>query len=397
MNFLRIGLLSATPCQTVLAIVIAVTSLFVPTSIFSQPLSPHRINIALNTTSYNAGFPPFAEFLQTHTYASPLLPSTLDTFSVQDFDAGSNYAGLMINFHFTSNVFSKKTEHERDFFTAAFEAGESSANVYRLSLTDTTGLAYSFDTDIFRITLGYRRWLFKKDRRVQLYSGLEWINEFNIAANLLERQYDASFENVLSERKLFGRRLYRVYVNVPLGLHIRLIRDSALLFPGESGAWFSEYRSIHTIWLLFWSEAGTIVEDMKRTILLGLLLLLLTRLGVAQNRHTISGYITNLENGEALIGVTILDLLSKKGTITNSYGFYSLTLPEDSVRLRIAYIGYNSEELQFVLDSNRTLNQGLVEAGIGLGGSGDFCGAIGRRRRSQQHPNGHREASAQRN
>ena len=48
----------------------------------------------------------------------------------------------------------------------------------------------------------------------------------------------------------------------------------------------------------------------------------------AQNKHTISGYITDKASKETLIGATILDLKSGRGTITNEYGFYSITLPD---------------------------------------------------------------------
>ncbi len=57
-------------------------------------------------------------------------------------------------------------------------------------------------------------------------------------------------------------------------------------------------------------------------------------------QSTMSGYIRDAETGEDLIGVTVYDQLSKKGTITNAYGFYSLTLDADSIDLRITYIGY---------------------------------------------------------
>ena len=45
----------------------------------------------------------------------------------------------------------------------------------------------------------------------------------------------------------------------------------------------------------------------------------------SQTSNTLSGYIDAAESGEKLIGATIYDLISKKGTITNDYGFYSLT------------------------------------------------------------------------
>ena len=48
----------------------------------------------------------------------------------------------------------------------------------------------------------------------------------------------------------------------------------------------------------------------------------------AQNsdKHTLSGYITDSKSGEALIGVKVFIPEINKGAITNTYGFYSLTV-----------------------------------------------------------------------
>ena len=68
--------------------------------------------------------------------------------------------------------------------------------------------------------------------------------------------------------------------------------------------------------------------------------LLIPIFSFSQNNITISGYVDEEESGEKLIGATIYDLKSGKGTITNDYGFFSLTLPIDSVKIRVSYIGY---------------------------------------------------------
>jgi len=64
---------------------------------------------------------------------------------------------------------------------------------------------------------------------------------------------------------------------------------------------------------------------------------------IAQETITISGYMEDGENGEKLIGGTIYDLRSKKGAVSNDYGFYSLTLPKDSVNLRVTYTGFDTQ------------------------------------------------------
>ena len=61
-----------------------------------------------------------------------------------------------------------------------------------------------------------------------------------------------------------------------------------------------------------------------------LLLLLLFPLGLfAQNEKlTVSGYVKDNKNGEGLIGASIFIKELFTGTTTNTYGFYSLTLPK---------------------------------------------------------------------
>ncbi len=73
---------------------------------------------------------------------------------------------------------------------------------------------------------------------------------------------------------------------------------------------------------------------------------------LSQSNITISGYVQEAESGEKLIGGTVYDLNSGKGTITNDYGFYSLTLPKDSIRLRISYIGYQTLIFETFLEAD---------------------------------------------
>ena len=55
----------------------------------------------------------------------------------------------------------------------------------------------------------------------------------------------------------------------------------------------------------------------------------------SQEKYTISGFVSHIENGESLIGVNVLVKEKLIGTTSNTYGFYSLTLPEGSYRLLI--------------------------------------------------------------
>jgi len=57
-------------------------------------------------------------------------------------------------------------------------------------------------------------------------------------------------------------------------------------------------------------------------------------------KHTISGYLKDKASGEVLIGANIYIRDTHLGTITNGYGFYSLTLPDNPYELVFSYIGY---------------------------------------------------------
>ncbi len=72
-------------------------------------------------------------------------------------------------------------------------------------------------------------------------------------------------------------------------------------------------------------------------------------------KHTISGYLKDKQTGEVLIGASIYDKNSQKGTSTNAFGFYSLTLPQDSVDLVYSAMGYKTETMKFYLSKNRDL------------------------------------------
>nr|MCU0347960.1 TonB-dependent receptor [Saprospiraceae bacterium] len=93
-----------------------------------------------------------------------------------------------------------------------------------------------------------------------------------------------------------------------------------------------------------------------RTRLLNLLFFSLLCNFLFAQKFTISGYIEDADTGEKLINANAFDLKSLSGAVSNTYGFYSLTLPKDSVQLEISYIGYETQRLDLYLDKNITLN-----------------------------------------
>ncbi|MEY2970054.1 MAG: hypothetical protein RLZZ599_427, partial [Bacteroidota bacterium] len=90
---------------------------------------------------------------------------------------------------------------------------------------------------------------------------------------------------------------------------------------------------------------------------LGLALTLSTQ---AQN-VTLSGYIRDAATGEELINASIINE-QRQGTVSNIYGFYSLTLPAGKYTFTVSYIGYENQVLTLNLKESQSLNFELGEA-----------------------------------
>ncbi|MFO7659170.1 MAG: TonB-dependent receptor [Bacteroidales bacterium] len=98
-----------------------------------------------------------------------------------------------------------------------------------------------------------------------------------------------------------------------------------------------------------------------------IILTLLTNIHLVFSQSvTISGYISNKETGEKLIGASIYDATKLKGTTSNNYGFYSLSYSKgDTVNLIVSYIGYSIFQQKFVIKANVTLDV-MLEPGTEL-------------------------------
>jgi len=94
-----------------------------------------------------------------------------------------------------------------------------------------------------------------------------------------------------------------------------------------------------------------------------LLFLFVFQFGFSQEKYTISGTISDKKNNETLIGVTITVKGTKVFTITNEYGFYSLTLPKGDYNLSISYVSYETIDEKISLTANIKKNYSLIETG----------------------------------
>lgn len=76
----------------------------------------------------------------------------------------------------------------------------------------------------------------------------------------------------------------------------------------------------------------------------------------AQQSYTLSGKVTDSHTGEDLIGVSVVVPELITGVTTNSYGFYSLSLPAGTYRIQYRYLGYSTIEREIVFDRNQVQN-----------------------------------------
>jgi hypothetical protein len=84
--------------------------------------------------------------------------------------------------------------------------------------------------------------------------------------------------------------------------------------------------------------------------------------GVSESGNvTLYGYLKDSENGEPLIGATVYVLQLRIGTVSNEYGFYSLTLPEGSYAIEFSYIGYGTRSQHIELFADQRHDLELLE------------------------------------
>jgi len=77
----------------------------------------------------------------------------------------------------------------------------------------------------------------------------------------------------------------------------------------------------------------------------------------AAKNSTLSGHILDAQNGEDLIGANIFVLQLHQSASSNSYGFYSLTLPAGNYDLLVSCIGYASKKITVTFaDSDLSFN-----------------------------------------
>lgn len=88
----------------------------------------------------------------------------------------------------------------------------------------------------------------------------------------------------------------------------------------------------------------------------------------SQEKYILSGSIRDAASGEDLIGATIsVEGLPNTGTVTNSYGYYSITLEKNNYTLLVRYVGYEPQILRIKLDGHQKLDFEMNEQSLEIG------------------------------
>ena len=119
----------------------------------------------------------------------------------------------------------------------------------------------------------------------------------------------------------------------------------------------------------------------QRSFLLVALLLMGCLQLLAQPR-TIKGVVTDVQNGEALIGATVMVEGDKSGTVTDFDGNFSLQVPSSAKKVKISYIGYIdqvvaiSDNMKVNLESDSKALADVVVIGYGTARKSDLTGSV---------------------
>lgn len=99
-------------------------------------------------------------------------------------------------------------------------------------------------------------------------------------------------------------------------------------------------------------------QTMKYLILICALLFVFN--GWAQQKKVLSGYIREKGSKELLIGASVAVPKLRTGTVTNGYGFYSITLPSDTFEIIVSYVGMSPKAYKVDLRNDTELDVELT-------------------------------------
>jgi hypothetical protein len=84
--------------------------------------------------------------------------------------------------------------------------------------------------------------------------------------------------------------------------------------------------------------------------------------GEEMRRFTLSGHIREQTTGETLPGASVWADSVEAGTISNNYGFYSISLPQGQYTIQWSYVGFSPQKMTIDLSQDRVINVEMHEA-----------------------------------
>ena len=130
------------------------------------------------------------------------------------------------------------------------------------------------------------------------------------------------------------------------------------------------------------SKMNVILRMFRQRSFLLVALLLMGCLQLLAQTRTIKGVVTDAQNGEALIGATIMVEGDKSGTVTDFDGNFSLQVPSSAKKVKISYIGYIdqvvaiSDNMKVNLESDSKALADVVVIGYGTARKSDLTGSV---------------------
>ena len=125
-----------------------------------------------------------------------------------------------------------------------------------------------------------------------------------------------------------------------------------------------------------------VLSKTKQRSLLLVALLLMGCLQLFAQTRTIKGEVTDAQNGDPLIGATIMVEGEKGGTVTDFDGNFSLQVSSSAKKIKVSYIGYIdkilavSENMKVKLESDSKALADVVVIGYGTARKSDLTGSV---------------------
>ena len=124
------------------------------------------------------------------------------------------------------------------------------------------------------------------------------------------------------------------------------------------------------------------IQNLAKRCLLLVALFVIGCLQLLAQTRTIKGEVTDAQNGEALIGATVMVEGEKGGTVTDFDGNFSLQVSSSAKKIKVSYIGYIdkvlsiSDNMKVKLESDSKALADVVVIGYGTARKSDLTGSV---------------------